>query len=123
MLVNHVCAVYYSNKDSNDSVKKNRSHCYLINRTILLTIRLNLTALWKPLMLGIRAMNSTPGRRSIPFNTASPSASYKVTISLQFGFKQQSSCSHGLFTVRTVTEHYVNKMLSYRRETALQRAL
>ena len=27
--------------------------------------------------------------------------------SLQFGFKQQSSCSHALFTVRTVIEHYV----------------
>ena len=27
--------------------------------------------------------------------------------SLQFGFKQRSSCSHALFTVRTVVEHYV----------------
>ena len=27
--------------------------------------------------------------------------------SLQFGFKQRSSCSHALFTLKTVVEHYV----------------
>jgi len=33
--------------------------------------------------------------------------SYLKSDSLQFGFKQHSSCSHALFTLRTVIDHYV----------------
>jgi len=32
---------------------------------------------------------------------------YLRSDSLQFGFKCNSSCSHTLFTVKTVTDHYV----------------
>jgi len=41
-----------------------------------------LTASWKPLMLGVSAVNVTPGRRSIPSNTALLSDIYTATFSI-----------------------------------------
>jgi len=32
-----------------------------------------------------------------------------TTDNLQFGFKQRFSCSHALFTLKTVVEHYVKQ--------------
>jgi len=56
-----------------------------------------LTALWKPLVLGVRALYVTPGRRSIPFNTASPSAiytTYSKTYLLPLNFTETITTIH-----------------------------
>ena len=47
-----------------------------MNTTYALT---QLTASWKPLMLGVSALYVTPGRRSIPSNTALLSDIYAAT--------------------------------------------
>ena len=92
-----ICIIYYCNDGNNncpEPLTPYTNAAKLRQLHFILYVLIQLTALWKPLMLGVSALYVTPGRRSIPSNTALLSDIYTATLLKYYNILQELQKYH-----------------------------